>query len=109
MIPTSHGIIFALEIKALSMVDDSLPHNKFSSQEVIKLYPSRWQIELLFNEFKSDRIPKIVVTRQPLLVEGLIWASLLSLPIKRYIDRVAQRRFRMQLFLINGQSNAILV
>jgi hypothetical protein len=49
-----------------------------------------WQIELLFKKLKNHNTVKKVVTRQPLLVEGVIWAIRLSLPIKRYIGRVAQ-------------------
>jgi len=42
---------------------------------------------MLFKELKSDNRLKAFATRQPALAEGLIWASLLSLLVKR---RLAQ-------------------
>jgi len=44
---------------------------------------------------------KRLVTRQPHLVEGLIWASLLSLLVKRFIGRTAQRIKRVELSILN--------
>ncbi len=53
----------------------NLPREQFSAEEVSRLYRVRWQIELLFKEWKSYNNLKKFVTRQPHMVEGLIWAS----------------------------------
>jgi hypothetical protein len=78
----------------------NLPREEFSGEDVMKLYRIRWQIELLFKEWKSHNNLKKFVTRQPYLVKGLIWASLLSLLLKRYIGRIAQRRLKVRLSML---------
>jgi len=65
----------------------NLPRQHWSAEQVMSLYRCRWQVELLFKELKSHNRLKAFATRQPALAEGLIWASLLSLLIKR---RLAQ-------------------
>ncbi|RJG36034.1 IS4 family transposase [Motilimonas pumila] len=70
----------------------NLSREEFSSEQVMKLYRARWQVELVFKELKSYNNLHKFVTRQPHIVEGLIWASLLGLLVKRFIGRVAQRQ-----------------
>ena len=64
---------------------ENLDRDKFSASDVTKLYRLRWQIELLFKEWKSWNNLKIFSTRKKDIMEGLIWASLLSMLIKRSI------------------------
>lgn len=78
----------------------NLPRTEFSCNEIAKLYRLRWQIELLFKEWKSHNNLKGLVSRQPHLVKGLIWASLLSLLLKRFIGRVAQQRHNVRLSML---------
>jgi hypothetical protein len=58
---------------------------RHGQRRVMSLY-CRWQVELLFKEWKSHNWLKGFVTGQKAIAEGL-WASLLSLVMKR---RVAQ-------------------
>ena len=51
----------------------------------------RWQVELLFKEFKSHASLKKLNTAQPAIVTGLIWASLLAALVKRTLVAVAER------------------
>lgn len=78
----------------------NLSRETFSGEDVMKLYRARWQIELLFKEWKSYNNLKRLVTRQPHLIEGLIWASLLSLLVKRFIGRTTQRIKRVELSML---------
>ena len=63
----------------------NLDREKFSASDVVKLYKLRWQIELLFKEWKSWNNLKKFNTGKKEIMEGLIWASLLSMLIKRSI------------------------
>ena len=49
------------------------------------IYRCRWQVELLFKELKSDTNWRSFATSQQSIMEGLVWASLLALIIRRYI------------------------
>ena len=63
----------------------NLPRAEFSADEVMMLYRVRWQVELLFKELKShNNLNKFNTQKKP-IVEGLIWASLLTLILKRAI------------------------
>ncbi|WP_028117154.1 IS4 family transposase [Ferrimonas senticii] len=84
----------------------NLPREQFSAEDVNRLYRVRWQIELLFKEWKSYNNLKKFVTRQQHMVEGLIWASLLSLLIKRFIGRAAQQRLQRRLSLFKIAKSA---
>ena len=63
----------------------NLDRKQFSADMITKLYSLRWQIELLFKEWKSYCNLRKFNTRKASMMEGLIWASLLSLMVKRRI------------------------
>jgi hypothetical protein len=55
------------------------------------LYRLRWQVELLFKEWKSHaNLHKFDTAKAP-IAEGLIWASLLAATLKRAITHAAER------------------
>ncbi len=64
----------------------TLPRQEYSAQAMMKLYQLRWQIELLFKEWKSYCNLGKFNTRKASMAEGLIWASLLALLLKRRIS-----------------------
>ena len=61
----------------------NLPRERWPAEKVMALYRCRWQIELLFKELKSHNRLKAFATRQKAIAEGLIWAGLLALLVKR--------------------------
>lgn len=65
----------------------NLARETWPAERVMRLYRCRWQVELLFKEWKSYNNLKGFVTGQKAITEGLVWDSLLSLVLKR---RVAQ-------------------
>lgn len=69
----------------------NLNREKFSADSVIKLYSLRWQIELLFKEWKSYCNLQKFNTRKASMMEGLVWASLLTLLVKRRIGMSVQQ------------------
>jgi hypothetical protein len=62
----------------------------FSADSVGHLYRLRWQIELLFKDWKSYANLHGFQTAHPALVEGLIWASLCAAFLKRSLAHWAQ-------------------
>ena len=71
----------------------SLSRELFSLMQVIDGYRLRWQIELLFKEWKSYANLHAYDTNNPYIAEGLIWASLCAALLKRYWAHTTQRFF----------------
>lgn len=69
----------------------NLSREKFNAEAVMKLYSLRWQIELLFKEWKSYCNLRKFNTRKATMMEGLVWASLLTLLVKRKIGFSVQQ------------------
>jgi hypothetical protein len=58
--------------------------------QVLSGYRLRWQIELLFKEFKSHSSLKKFQTNNREIVTGLIWGSLLASFLKRFLSHACQ-------------------
>ena len=63
----------------------NLPSDTYTADDIMAIYRCRWQVELLFKELKSHTNWQRFVTAQKAIVDGLIWASLLALIIRRSI------------------------
>jgi hypothetical protein len=69
----------------------NLSRETYSMADVDVLYKLRWQVELLFKEWKSHaNLHKFDTAKAP-IAEGLIWASLLAATLKRAITHAAER------------------
>jgi len=65
--------------------------NEFSARVVAALYRLRWQVELLFKEWKSyANLHRFATTKKP-IAEGLIWGSLAAATLKRFLAHATQR------------------
>ena len=63
----------------------NLDRGNVDPQTVAKLYRLRWQVELLFKEWKSyANLHSFCTTKAP-IAEGLIWASLAAALLKRFL------------------------
>jgi Transposase DDE domain len=69
----------------------NLERTEFSALEVGRLYRLRWQVELLFKECKSHANLHRFDTEKSAIAEGLIWASMLVVVLKRAVTHAAQR------------------
>ena len=69
----------------------NLPRETFSPEQIIDAYHLRWQIELMFKEWKSFANLRTFITEKEAIVEGLIWGSLCAAILKRFIAHVAQK------------------
>ena len=63
----------------------TLSHEVFPPNIVASLYRLRWQVELFFKECKSYTNLQKFRTKNPHIVEGLVWASLLAVLIRRFL------------------------
>jgi hypothetical protein len=61
-----------------------------SAESVGRLYRLRWQVELLFKDWKSYANLHALQSEHPAIVEGFIWASLCAAFLKRSLAHVAQ-------------------
>lgn len=68
----------------------NLPRDRYSVTDVLQAYRLRWQIELLFKEWKSYANLHAFDTSKAPIAEGLIWAALAAATIKRYLAHSAQ-------------------
>lgn len=78
------------QTKGHTILLTNLPHADFTAEMVGLAYRLRWQVELLFREWKSHANLRRFVTRKAPIAEGLIWASLLVSLLTRFVANAAQ-------------------
>jgi IS4 transposase len=52
-------------------------------EDIRKLYGARWDIELMFKELKSRYALDVINTKNPQIIEALIWIAILTLLVSR--------------------------
>jgi hypothetical protein len=73
----------------------NLERRDFTPEHVSDGYRLRWQVELLFKEWKSHANLHAFDTGNPNIAEGLIWASLCAATLKRYCAHATERIARV--------------
>ena len=68
----------------------NLPRSRYAAEQVAQAYRLRWQIELLFKEWKSYANLHAFDTRNSTLAEGLIWSAIAAAALKRFLAHVTQ-------------------
>jgi hypothetical protein len=71
----------------------NLPRAVFSMEQVCDAYRLRWQVELMFKEWKSYANLHAFATEKAPIAEGLIWAALCAAIMKRFLAHAAQRLY----------------
>lgn len=71
----------------------NLDRERFPAAVVGQLYRLRWQIELLFKEWKSYSNLHRFDTQNAAITTGLIWAALAAALLKRFLAQAAQASF----------------
>lgn len=84
----------------------NLPRESFDAAKVGDWYRARWQIELLFKEWKSMNCLHKFNTEYWTITETLVWSSLLAATLKRWLINGAQQSSRKILSLFNGAKSA---
>lgn len=73
----------------------NLPREEYSARQILDIYGLRWQIELVFKEWKSYANLHAFDTKQPAIAEGFIWAAIAAAIVKRFFAHAAQLVFRV--------------
>ena len=68
----------------------NLPAQRYGLDMIFRAYKWRWQVELLFKEWKSYANLHAFDTANPAIVEGLIWAAIAAAALKRFLAYMTQ-------------------
>jgi Transposase DDE domain len=68
----------------------NLPAKRYPLEVICRAYKWRWQVELLFKEWKSYANLHAFDTANPALVEGLIWTAIAAAALKRFLAHMTQ-------------------
>ena len=88
------------------LVCTNLDREQFPAAVVGDFYRVRWQIELLFKEWKSMNNLNKFDTGHATIVETLIWGSLLAATLKRWLINAAEKKYDRVLSLFTGAKTA---
>src|SRR5712664_2672686 len=78
------------ETKSFDDLLTNLPPSQYTLNTLCLGYKLRWQVELLFKEWKSYANLHTFDTEKETIVETLIWASLSASAIKRFLAHAAE-------------------
>jgi Transposase DDE domain len=68
----------------------NLSPQRYPLDTICRAYKWRWQVELLFKEWKSYANLHAFDTTNPALVEGLIWVAIAAAALKRFLAHMTQ-------------------
>jgi len=68
----------------------NLPAKRYRLDMIYRAYKWRWQVELLFKEWKSYANLHAFDTEKAAIVEGLIWAAIAAAALKRFLAHATQ-------------------
>jgi hypothetical protein len=68
----------------------NLPPKRYAIAVICRAYKWRWQVELLFKEWKSYANLHAFDTENPAIVEGLIWIAIAAAALKRFLAHMTQ-------------------
>jgi Transposase DDE domain len=68
----------------------NLPSKGYPIHVICRAYKWRWQVELLFKEWKSYANLHAFDTENPSIVEGLIWTAIAAAALKRFLAHMTQ-------------------
>ena len=84
-------LIWVRATRASTILVTHVSRRVLTARPLAALYRLRWQIELVFKEWKSYANLHAFTSANPAIVEGLIWASLCAAALKRSLAHVAPR------------------
>src|SRR5215469_14752598 len=69
---------------------DQPPATRYRLDMIYRAYKWRWQVELLFKEWKSYANLHAFDTAKVAIVEGLIWTAIAAAALKRFLAHMTQ-------------------
>lgn len=84
-------VFYSAKKKKHTFLVTNLGARDFRVARVAELYRLRWQVELFFKECKSYTGLKSYSTGSPYIVEGLIWGTMLTVMLRRFLAFCALR------------------
>lgn len=92
-IPLRVVLVWNPEFKEHMVLATNISREEATVATVRTLYRLRWQVELLFKEWKSyANLHRFATTKEPITV-GLMWAAIGAATLKRFIAHATQRVF----------------
>jgi IS4 transposase len=70
----------------------NIPEEKLTAEDIRTTYALRWQIELLFKELKSTYRLRDMPSRKRVVVEALLYATILTLLVSRHLLGALRKR-----------------
>ncbi|NOQ78883.1 MAG: transposase [Gammaproteobacteria bacterium] len=89
--------LWSLKEKRHTYLITNLKRDEYSMLEISNIYRMRWQVEILFKECKSHNSLHGFNTQKATLQESLIWASLISMILKRFITGCIEQIFKVEI------------
>jgi len=83
-------VVLPAKERTMTRLCTNLPRTSFPLDLISRLYRFRWQIELVFKEWKSYANLHKFDTANQHIAAGLIWASLCAAVLKRFLAHAAQ-------------------
>jgi len=84
-------LVWNPQLKSHMVLATNLLAEEFDVQHVRRIYSARWQIELLFKEWKSYANLRKFDTAKQGIAQALIWASLTCSAVKRFFAHATQQ------------------
>ena len=71
----------------------NIPADKLTAEDLRTTYALRWQVELLFKELKSSYRLRDMPSKKKIVVEALLYATILTLLVSRHLLAAVRRRW----------------
>ena len=85
----------------------NLPASRYNAHIIREGYRLRWQIELLFKEWKSYTNLHAFGTGKSAITQGLIWASLTAAALNRYMAHSTQTIMQVEISTQRAAMSAV--
>jgi IS4 transposase len=70
----------------------NVPPEKLNAEDIARTFAARWEVELMFKEFKSHFRLNDITSKKQHVVEALVYATILTFVVSRALLTVLRRR-----------------